>query len=187
MRAEVDSCLDRIALQRRTTLYTASLSLGMHFDTNRMPRRAAGRACSKTFQSTWATRRPTSPISASASSASTTTSASKAGHELFGMLTYYHDEQVQQDFQDLQSIIVEGGGVYRSGFEGINVTPSVSYTHLRLSRETFLPGIRRGLRFEREFGAGISGFASARLLTRRSVRSTRTRPPRNATAARSRA
>ena len=86
-------------------------------------------------------------------------------HELFGSLTYYHDEQVTQDTQDLQSFVVTGGGAYRNAYAGIDVIPSLSYTHIRLSRETFFQEVGGELRFERSFGAGIEGFASARLST----------------------
>lgn len=164
VRAEVDSYLDRIALERRTTRYTASLSLGMHFDTNRNSTPRSGTRLVADVPFDVGDEEADIGYLGIGTVRFDHDLGVQAGHELFGTLTYFHDEQVQQDAQDLQSFIVEGGGVYRSGFEGIDVTPSVSYTHLRLSRETFFQEYGVGLRLEREFGAGISGFASARLL-----------------------
>ncbi|MFP6741228.1 MAG: hypothetical protein VCD33_06320, partial [Alphaproteobacteria bacterium] len=89
----------------------------------------------------------------------------QAKHEVFGSLTYYHDEQDKQDTQDLQSFTARAGGVYRSAFEGIDVIPSLSYSHIRLSKETFFQEVGGNLRFEQSFGSGIAGFADLRLTT----------------------
>ena len=58
-------------------------------------------------------------------------------HELFGALTYYHDEQVSEDTFDLQSFTVEAGGVYRGGPWGVDVIPTAFFTRLELSRAEY--------------------------------------------------
>ena len=162
VRAEVDAYLARIKRRRQTTRYTASLSIGAHYDSNRpaTPRSGTrlffdipidvGREESDVGYLGIARLRVDHDL------------GYQERHELFGVLTYYHDEQVQQDTQDLQSFIVEAGGVYRSPFWGIDVVPTIFRTHLRLSRETFFQDIGVNLRFEREFTPKIKAFASTR-------------------------
>ena len=169
VRAELDSYLGSIKRQRQTTRYTASLSLGAHFDTNRDASPSSGSvlfldapiildAAGKPFKEDddvgylgIGTLRVDHDL------------GYQERHELFGELTYYHDEQVQQDPFDLQAFIFKAGGVYRSPFWDIDVVPSVFRTHLRLSRETFFQDFGFDLRFEREFGPRIKAFAGTRL------------------------
>ena len=163
VRAEVDSYLARIKRQRQTTRYTASLSLGAHYDTNRPANPRSGTRLF--FDTPIVVDREEGDVGylGIASLRVDHDLGYQERHELFGTLTYYHDEQTQQDTQDLQSFIVEAGGVYRSPFWDIDVVPSVFRTHLRLSRETFFQDFGANLRFEREFGPGIKAFASTRL------------------------
>ena len=65
----------------------------------------------------------------------------------------------------MQSFVATGGGVYRNAYMSIDVIPSLSYNHIRLSRETFFQELGGELRFERSFDPGIEGFASFRLST----------------------
>ena len=162
VRAEVDSYLERIAVRRRVTRYTASLSLGAHYDTNRPSNPRSGTRLF--FDAPIVVDRAEGDVGylAIASLRVDHDLGYQERHELFGSLTYYHDDQVQQDTQDLQSFTVEAGGVYRSQFWDIDVVPSVFRTHLRLSRETFFQDIGANLRFEREFGPRIKAFASTR-------------------------
>ncbi len=163
VRAEVDAYLERIALRRRVTRYTASLSLGMRYDTNRP---AAPRGGTRLVADTpFVVSREESDLGylGIASFRVDHDLGFQERHELFGVVTYYHDEQTQQDTQDLQSFIVAAGGVYRSPYWDIDVVPTVFRTHLRLSRETFFQDIGVNLRFEREFSPRIKAFASTRL------------------------
>ena len=162
VRAEVDSYLERIAVRRRVTRYTASLSLGAHYDTNRPSNPRSGTRLF--FDVPIVVDRAEGDVGylGIASLRVDHDLGYQERHELFGSLTYYHDDQVQQDTQDLQSFTVEAGGVYRSQFWDIDVVPSVFRTHLRLSRETFFQDIGANLRFEREFGPRIKAFASTR-------------------------
>ena len=163
VRAEVDSYLARIKRQRQTTRYTASLTLGVHYDSNRpsAPRRGTRLLFDVPVD-----------VSGEEDDVGYLGIVSlrvdhdlgyQDRHELFGMVTYYHDEQVTQDTQDVQSFMVEAGGIYRSPFWDIDVVPSVFRTHLRLSRETFFQDIGANLRFERDFTPRIKAFASTRI------------------------
>ena len=73
--------------------------------------------------------------------------------------TYYHDEQTEVDPLDLQSVILEFGGVWRSAFERVDIIPSVSYTRLNLSRKNFFEEKAAGVRFERRIAVDFEGFA----------------------------
>jgi len=86
---------------------------------------------------------------------------SQERHELFGALTYYHDEQATEDELDLRSFIFEGGGVHRRGPLGLDITPTVFVTYLELSRESYYKDYGLDLRFERQFGPRLRLFASA--------------------------
>ena len=165
VRAEVERYLERIALARRLTRYTATLSLGVHYDTNRtfVPEDEQRLVVGVPFD-VGAEEDDVGWIGVGNIRVDHDLGYQDK-HELFGSLTYYHDEQVTQDTQDLQSFVVTGGGAYRNAYAGIDVIPSLSYTHIRLSRETFFQEVGGELRFERSFGAGIEGFASARLST----------------------
>ena len=164
VRAEVEAYLTRIDYLRRKTRYTASLSLGGHYDTNRNATTRSGTAL---FLG--------NPIDLDGGEEDDFGFLGVASirvdhdlgyqerHELFGALTYYQDEQVQQDAFDLQSFTLEVGGIYREGPWGISVTPTAFATHLQLSRETYFRDQGLDLRFERDFGRRLTAFAGARL------------------------
>ncbi len=165
VRAEVERYLERIALARRLTRYTATLSLGAHFDTNRNFAPESGQRLVAGIPFEVGDEEDDVGYIGVGTIRVVHDLGYQDKHELFGSLTYYHDEQVTQDTQDLQSFVATGGGAYRNAYAGIDVIPSLSYTHVRLSRETFFQELGGELRFERSFGAGIEGFASTRLST----------------------
>lgn len=169
VRAEVDGYLERIALRRRVTRYTVSLSLGAHYDTNRT-----------------ATPRSNSEL-AFDNRISVGDEQDDVGylgigrirvdhdlgfqerHEVFGALTYFHDEQTTEDTFDLQAFILEAGGIYRGAFldhdtiPSFDIIPSVFVTHLRLSRANFFKEYGFDVRLARRFGPRISGGVGVRL------------------------
>ena len=164
VRAEVEAYITRIDYLRRKTRYTASLSLGAHYDTNRNATPRSGTVL--------LIDNPIELIDDDEDDFGYLGIASlrvdhdlgyQERHELFGALTYYQDEQVQQDAFDLQSYTVEAGGIYRQGLWGISVIPTAFATHLQLSRETYFRDHGLDLRFERDFGRRLTAFAGARL------------------------
>lgn len=167
VRAEVEAYLARIRYLRQRTRYTASLSLGVHYDTNID---ATPESDSVLFIDI--------PIELDKGEEDDFGFLGIGGirvdhdlgyqerHELFGALTYYHDEQVSEDTFDLQSFAVEAGGVYRRGPWGVTITPTAFFTHLELSRETFFKDYGLDLRFERNFGPRLIVFVGARISDR---------------------
>ena len=157
---QIDLFLDRIRLARRTTRYAASVSFGGQYDTNRT---AAPRSNTLLLSDT--------PVTVARAEADfgyigiATISAThdlgfQEGHEVFGSLTYYQDDQIAEDSLDLESFTVEVGGTMKRAFEEIDVTPSVFRTFVDLSREEFLRETGASLRFDRSFGDRVKGYAS---------------------------
>ena len=165
VRAEVERYLERIALSRRLTRYTATLSLGAHYDTNRNFAPVGGQRLVVDIPFVVDVKQPDIGYIGVGSIRVDHDLGYQDKHELFASLTYYHDEQEFQDTQDLQSFVATGGGVYRNAYMSIDVIPSLSYNHIRLSRETFFQELGGELRFERSFDPVIEGFASFRLST----------------------
>ncbi len=163
VRAEVDSYLARIKRLNQTTRYTASLSLGAHYDTNPAAAPRTGTNLVGDVPVNVSKAEDDVGYLGIVSLRVDHDLGYQDSHELFGVVTYYHDEQVTQDTQDTQSFIVGAGGIYRSPFWDIDVVPSVFRTHVRLSRETFFQDIGANLRFERDFTPRIKAFASARI------------------------
>lgn len=59
----------------------------------------------------------------------------QARDEAIGSITYYQDDQVTLDTQDLQSFAVDGG--YALKFPDLTVTPTAFHNTVRLSREAY--------------------------------------------------
>ena len=163
MRAEAESFIDKIDQAKKMTRYSASVSFGAHFDTNRD---SAPRGKQRLVSGT--------PVGVNGATndlgflAVTSLRVShdlgyQEGHELFGGVSLFRDEQVQQDSQDIQAVSVDVGGIYRSAFWGVDVIPTLAFSHLRLSGETFFKEGSFDLRLERNFGPTIKVFASARI------------------------
>lgn len=166
IRAEIDLFLDRIQLARRSTRYAASLSIGAHLDTNKT---SAPRS-----EQLLVVGIPPVTVDGPEADFGYIGVANfrvnhdlgyQEGHDIFGSLTYFHDDQTAEDSLDLQSFTVEIGGTMRRAFEEIDVTPSLFRTKVKLSREDFLRETGGSLRFERAFGPSISGYAAFTLST----------------------
>lgn len=165
VRAEVELYLGRIALERRLTRYSASLAFGAHYDTNRDFTPTSETRLAGGVPFTVSNKSDDVGYLAIGSIRVDHDLGYQAEHEVFGSLTYYHDEQDEQDTQDLQSFTAGVGGVYGSAFEGVDVISSLFYSHLRLSKETFFQEVGGNLRFERRLAPGIEGFADFGLTT----------------------
>ena len=164
VRAQVNGYLERIQLRRRVTRYTALLSLGVHYDTNRTAAPLSG-----AVQVTGLTI-PVNPPEGDFGYIGIGNIrvdhdlGFQERHELFGSLSYYHDEMATLNTQDLQSFNAEAGGVYRyrGGLWDLDIIPSVFATHLRLSRETFFEDLGGNLRLAHRFNSKLSGYANFR-------------------------
>lgn len=167
VRAEVERYLERIALARRMTRYTATLSLGMHYDTNRTATPRSETLLFINIPLDAGREEDDFGYLAVGSIRIDHDLGFQEKHEMFGSLTYYHDEQVTVDPLDLQSFILEGGGIYRGAFLGVDIVPSFSYTRIELSRQHFFQEWAMDVRFERRFSPGLDGFISGGMAQQR--------------------
>lgn len=168
-RTEIDRFIERIQLARRTTRYAASVSFGAHLDTNRTtaPRSNLLQAVVGGAEILVVVDRAEADIGyiGVANIRVDHNLGYQEGHEVFGSLTFFYDDQTAEDSLDLQSFTAEVGGTMRRAFEEIDVTPSLFQTKVRLSRESFLEETGASLRFDRAFGPGISGYTAFTLST----------------------
>lgn len=139
LRNEVDDYLQRIQLQRKRTRFSATLSVGYQFDTNRNASPSSKqRLLSDAVSSVTGTsrrRRDTSVIGIQQVEV-TRDLGMQAGHQLFGSFNHYLAEQTAVDDLDLASFSAEMGGILKHPW--VQFTPSVFADHIQLSRETFL-------------------------------------------------
>ncbi len=165
VRADVEGYLARIRYLRQRTRYTASLSLGGQYDRNvdATPDSRSVLIGGNEFLLVDKVEEDDFALLGIGSIRVDHDLGYQERHELFGVLTYYHDEQVEQDTFDLESFTVEAGGVYRSGPWGVSIIPTVFFTHQRLSHANFYQDYGLDLRFERSFGPRLTVFASARI------------------------
>ncbi len=153
LRAEIDGYLKQIEQRRRLTRYTASLSLGGHFDTNRdaAPRSHTRRALGITGTAdhgqddlavlgigTFEVRHDL---------------GYQAKHDVFGRATLLVDEQIRLSQQDLKALFLEAGGSFR--LENLLLIPSVNYTQLELNRQDYLYAGGLKLRAERRLDSFV--------------------------------
>jgi tetratricopeptide (TPR) repeat protein len=163
LREDVDLYLDRIRLSRKATRFSLRQSLTYGFDDNRNASARSKESLSggviTPLTGTDRRRRDTSLSSVSSLSV-THDPGFQAGHEFFGSFTYFLQEQTKVDTLDLQSFGGEIGGIYKN--ELANVIPTISVSHLFLSRETFLRSFGFGVSVEHEFNEAYSMVLSSR-------------------------
>ena len=162
VRDQVDAYLERIRLQRKRTRYTASLSLGGHYDSNRNAVPVSDTALFIDIPVVVGDGEDDDFGFLGIGSFRVDHDLGyQERHELFGALTYYHDDQIQQDEFDLQSFNLEGGGIYRDG--PWSIIPTAFATHLQLSRETYFREFGVGVRVVRKYDSNISMFVGLHL------------------------
>ncbi len=160
MRTEIDRFLDRIRDARRRTRYAASVSFGMHLDTNRTSAPRSNLRLVGDVPVTVARAEADFGYIGVATIQANHDLGYQEGHEVFGSLTYFHDDQTVEDSLDLQSFSVEVGGTMVRAFEEIDVTPSLFRTFVSLSREDFLRETGASIRLDRPFGPTLSGYTA---------------------------
>ena len=163
--AEINRFLDRIQTERQVTSYSASLSLGVHLDTNKTSSPRSNQLLVSDALTTVGRAEADIGYMGVTSIRVTHDHGYQEGHTVFGSLTYFQDDQTAEDSLDLQSFTIEVGGTLRQAFTEIDVTPTHYRSFIRLSREVFLRETGGRLRFERAMGEGIKAYTVATLST----------------------
>ena len=163
LREEVAGYLRQIKLRRKRTRFTATLSAGMQYDTNRnaapdKERRYFANAIVHLTGDSLA-RRDSSVIGITSLEV-VHDLGMQGGHELFASFDHYIAEQTDVDQLDLQSFSAEGGGVIKTPW--VDFTPSLFASHILLSRETFLRTQGTGFRFDRPLTPRLHLFQNTR-------------------------
>lgn len=136
LRAEIDAALAGIERKKRTTRYSASLTLGGQINTNRdaAPNSNQRVAGGVTFVAPDGTT--DSAILAIATVEMRHDLGAQAGHEYFLRAGSFLSEQSRVDSLDLQAFNVETGFTYKTDFA--DFTPSVGFGHYMLQGERYL-------------------------------------------------
>ncbi|MCC6467086.1 MAG: tetratricopeptide repeat protein [Alphaproteobacteria bacterium] len=138
LRQEIQSYLDRIAFRKKSTRYSASLSFGTAYDSNR---NAAPRSGQVLFLDI------PIPVADAAREHSDKALLSVGSfrvrhdlgyqekHEVFGGLTIFRSDQLHLNEQNLQSYVFDAGGTYRSDWVDVTINPT--WTKLRLADQSY--------------------------------------------------
>jgi hypothetical protein len=138
IRKEFDDLAEQVERRRQRTKWTASVTTGFQFDTNRnaaasgKQRLASGAAVDLTGNSK--KRRDTSFLGVHSLEAEHDL-GTQAGHLLLGSFTYYLAEQTSVDDLDLQSFSGDLGALLKTKWA--DLTPKLTASHVMLSRETY--------------------------------------------------
>lgn len=164
LQGEIDQYLREIRLRRKLSRYSTSLSLGYEFDTNRNAApRAKRRLLADTAiplgSGTSRKRRDTSVLTVYNFTANRDLGMQR-GHEVFGSVDYYLQEQISIDDLDLQAMTLRAGGVIKTWLA--RIIPSAFFDHMLLSRETFLRTPGAQVELQRECGRRLTFFGTGR-------------------------
>ena len=151
LRQEIQAYLDRIQFRQKSTRYSASLSFGMAYDTNR---NAAPRSGESLF---FDTRVPIADASQEHADKAFLSIGSfrvrhdlgyQEKHEVFGGVTLYRADQLHLNEQNLQSYVFDVGGTYRSDW--VDVTLNPTWTKLRLADQSYYDSYGGRLRLDKK-------------------------------------
>lgn len=138
LRQEIKAYLDRIAFRKKSTRFSASLSFGAAYDSNR---NAAPRSGSSLFIDTPV---PVADASREHSDKALLSIGSfrvrhdlgyQDKHEVFGGITLFRSDQLHLNEQNLQSYIFDAGGTYKSDWVDVTINPA--WTKLRLADQSY--------------------------------------------------
>lgn len=164
LRAEIASYLKRIEQRRKRTRYSAQISLGPHYDSNRNASPTSGRRLFLDLETVVTGDDEKQHDWAWTGIGNLTVRHDpglQAKHELFASLTYFYDEQTQQDTQDLQSASIEGG-LKMPLPNDYSVTPAIFASNLRLSREHFYSSRGASVRIDKKVTQQLEWFFEGR-------------------------
>jgi Flp pilus assembly protein TadD len=160
LRQEIQGYLDRIAYRKKRTRFSASLSFGTAYDSNR---NAAPRSGQVLFVDI------PIPVADSAREHSDKALLSigsfrvrhdlgyQEGHEVFGGLTLFRADQLHLNEQNLQSYVFDGGGAYKSDW--VNVTFNPTYTKLRLADQSYYDSYGGKFRLDKKVDQSFDVYA----------------------------
>ncbi len=149
LRGEVDNYLRQIHLRRKRTRWTASVTAGFEFDSNRNAASSSKQrlvADAPTGLGSSSRKRDTSFLGIQSFKVSHDL-GTQAGHQLFASFDHFLQEQTVVNSLDLESFSGEAGGSFKIG--PAVFTPSAEIGNIRLSRETFLRTQGGALRLDR--------------------------------------
>ncbi|MBL8707482.1 MAG: tetratricopeptide repeat protein [Rhodospirillales bacterium] len=138
LRQEIQSYLDRIQFRQKRTRYSASLSFGTAYDSNR---NAAPRSGESLFMDMPV---PVADASREHSDKALLSIGTfrvrhdlgyQEKHEVFGGLTLYRADQLHLNEQNLQSYVFDVGATYRSDWVDVTINPA--WTKLRLADQSY--------------------------------------------------
>lgn len=149
LRAEIEGYLQQIELRRKRTRWTAALTIGGQYDTNRTA--APSSKTRRAFDTIGMTDGAESDAAALLIGSLRVRHdlGYQEKHELFGSVVYFHNEQKDVQEQDLAAFSGEAGGIWRTRIG--DFSPSLTANHLRLNRESFLRSHGLRLRFDHRF------------------------------------
>ena len=162
LRQEVDFYLEQIALRRKTTRYTAALTGGLQWDSNRNAGPKDDRVLFLDTPLRLVEGKKDSDFSGVmiAGLRARHDLGYDAGHALLGGIQVYGQKQVDQTDLDLMAISAEGSGLYRSPIA--DVQPGVYGTYLNLGGESYVSTIGTGVRATHRFSDKVEGYARLR-------------------------
>ena len=162
LREEVTFYLEQIALRRKTTRYTATLTGGAQWDSNRNAGPRNGRVLFLDTPLDLVTGKKEDDFSGIGLAGLRVQHdlGYDAGHALLGGIQIYGQKQVDVTDLDLMAISADGGGLYRSPIADIQ--PSVYGTYLNLGGESYVETIGAGVRANHRFSEKLDVFARVR-------------------------
>lgn len=161
LRAEIDRYLAQIEQRRRATRFSASLSIGGHYDTNRDAAPSSGQVRAVGIDGDTTTGEDDFALLGIGTFEVRHDLGLQAKHDLFGRVSLLWDEQLELPQQDLQALFLEAGGTWRD--PDVTVIPSLTYSNLRLNREQYLEAFGAKLRAEHRVDDLAQAFGEAHL------------------------
>lgn len=160
LRREIQGYLDRISFRKKRTRFSASLSFGNTFDTNRNAAPRSGQVLFLDIPlSVPDAQREHSDIGLL--SIGTFRVRHDLGfqekHEVFGGLTIFRDDQLHLNEQNLQSYVFDAGGTYRS--QWVDVTLNPIYTKLRLADQSYYDAYGGKLRLDKRVDSAFQVYS----------------------------
>jgi tetratricopeptide (TPR) repeat protein len=151
LRKEIQGYLDRIAYRKKLTRFSASLSFGMSYDSNR---NAAPRSGEVLFLDI-PLEVPDNQREHSDKSLLSLGSMRvrhdlgfQEKHEIFAGVSFYRQDDLHLNDQSLQSYVFDAGGTYKSDW--VNVTLQPSHTRVRLADQSYYTATGGRLRLDKK-------------------------------------
>ncbi len=159
VKAEVDGYLGQISQRQKVTRFTASLGVGVDYNSNRD---AVPRNEKRLFADTELGTSGGGEDDFGRILLGTVGVRHDLGmqerHELIANATVYYNNQVEVDAQDLRAISLDAGAVLRS--PQVDLTPTVTHTRIQLNNEAFLASTGLKLLGEKKLSGKLDVYGS---------------------------